>query len=145
MKTIKTYKQSNTDSTMARDTSLRDISKNSLQLRERSYHNSVCSPQNLNIIVEWTVLTQHLAEIGVVQVRILVGQLLPLHFGPHHKRIHRPSYPLLFQGFLLLLVTMVIVVMVMVTGMNPNFNSGSTTRYIHLSPRCKMMLITLMM
>jgi len=79
-----------------------------------------------------------------MQVRILVGQLLPLYFGPHHKRIHRPSYPLLLQGFLLLLVTMVIVVMVMVTGMNPNFKAGGITTYIHLSSRRKMMLIALM-
>lgn len=40
-------------------------------------------------------LTEHLAEDGVVQVRVLQGQALPLVFGPHHEGVHRPSDPLL--------------------------------------------------
>lgn len=34
-----------------------------------------------------------------MKVRILVGQLLPLHLCPHHKRIHWPPYPRLFGRF----------------------------------------------
>lgn len=67
----------------------------SLHSREQCYHNSVTSPQNPNILVAGTVLTQHLAEIGVVQVRILISQLLPFNLGPHHKRVHWSSYSLL--------------------------------------------------
>jgi len=39
-----------------------------------------------------------------VQVRIFVGQLFPLHLGPHHERVHRPPDPLLLDRLLLLLL-----------------------------------------
>lgn len=36
-------------------------------------------------------LTEHFAELGVVQVRVLLCQSLALVFGPHHERVHRPA------------------------------------------------------
>jgi hypothetical protein len=45
-------------------------------------------------------LTQHLAQISIVEIWILVGQLLPFDFGPHHEGVHRPPYPRFFGHFL---------------------------------------------
>lgn len=36
-------------------------------------------------------LTEHFAELGVVQVGVLLCQSLALVFGPHHKCVHRPA------------------------------------------------------
>ena len=40
-------------------------------------------------------LTKHLGEVGIVQVRVLIGHPFPLHLGPHHEGVHRPPDPLL--------------------------------------------------
>lgn len=39
------------------------------------------------------VLTQHFAQLCVVQVRVLLRQSLALILCPDHKRIHGPSDP----------------------------------------------------
>lgn len=44
------------------------------------------------------LLTEHLAEIGVVEIRILVGQLLALDLCPDHERVHGATYPLLLEA-----------------------------------------------
>lgn len=36
-------------------------------------------------------LTEHFAELGVVQVGVLLCQSLALVFGPNHESIHRPA------------------------------------------------------
>lgn len=36
-------------------------------------------------------LTEHFAELGVVQVWVLLCQSLALVFGPHHESVHRPA------------------------------------------------------
>lgn len=45
-----------------------------------------------------TKLTEHLTEIGVVEIRILVGQFFALDLCPDHERVHRATYPLLLQA-----------------------------------------------
>lgn len=57
-------------------------------------------PQSLSFLHEWALvngaqcfprLTQHLAEHCVVQVRVLLGQSLPLVLCPDHEGIHRAA------------------------------------------------------
>lgn len=43
-------------------------------------------------------LTEHLAEIGIVEIGILVGQFLALDLCPDHERVHRATYPLLLEA-----------------------------------------------
>lgn len=44
-------------------------------------------------------LTQHFAELGIVQVRILNRQPFALIFGPNHERVHGSSDPRLRRLF----------------------------------------------
>ena len=39
-------------------------------------------------------LTEHLAEVRVVKVRVLVRQSLPLRLRPHHEGVHGTTDPL---------------------------------------------------
>ena len=45
-------------------------------------------------------LTEHLGEVRVVEVGILVREPLPLDLGPDHEGVHRPPDPLLLPGAL---------------------------------------------
>ena len=46
------------------------------------------------------LLTQHLGEVRVVEVGVLVRESLPLDLGPDHEGVHRPPDPLLLPGAL---------------------------------------------
>lgn len=47
------------------------------------------------ILIKYRVklLTQHFAQLSVVQVRVLLRQSLALIFRPDHERVHGPSDP----------------------------------------------------
>lgn len=61
-----------------------------------SYDISLTSPYFLDL----TELTQHFAEIGVMQIGILVSQTFAFDFRPDHERVHGASHALL-TGLLL--------------------------------------------
>ena len=47
---------------------------------------------------------QALRYLRVVHLRVVLGDLPPLHPRPHHERVHRPLDVLAFAGFRLLLL-----------------------------------------
>lgn len=60
-----------------------------------------CGISNNNkAIIRLRRLTEHFAEVGVVEIGILVGQPLAFNFGPDHEGVHGPSDALL-AGLLL--------------------------------------------
>lgn len=44
-------------------------------------------------------LTQHLGEVRVVEVRVLIGEFLPFHLCPNHERVHRTADASLLDCF----------------------------------------------
>lgn len=70
------------------------------KVHPRWYHYPPRTQKTFPPKLQPVLLTQHLAEISVVQVRILVCQFLPLHLCPDHEGIHGSPYPRLLGHFL---------------------------------------------